>query len=151
MLMTVAAIPLLIRDVVFPIWKLRKVKDEKRRLTTFRSDQVYISAKKYYLSFLTPTSVGLLIIPLYLVFNIVYNEGANFVKLDRHREYTIINSSPKQIVLLSYGNKMLTAPFDDSIEHKTYAYKQEYSIRDVSELERNSFTTKWISNLQVRY
>lgn len=144
----VASVPFIIRDIVLPTVKHRKIKKIEKRLRKSRPDNLFVVTRRYYASFLTALNLAFLFVPLILLNTVAYNAGKASTATDKGREYIIIESNPKQIVLINYGDRWVAANYDDSYPGKP-AYRQEYSIIEKADMSKNKFTVKYIPSLYI--
>jgi hypothetical protein len=137
-----------VREFLFDLVKYRKEKGFSKRLSIARENEEYTNAGRYYGGFLKPTSIGLLFIPLVIVLNIVSQAGKNYADFSTPRSYIIVNTNPKRIVLVDYGDKWLAAIYDDRYPGKP-AYRKDYKIINVSDFGTTSFEVKHLDMLYV--
>jgi hypothetical protein len=137
-----------VREVIFPLIQFRKEKRFLKRLSGHNSPEFYLSAAKYYKSFFRPASLGLLFIPFIISVNLISAIAANKTDMSHPREYMIINTNPKRIVLVNYGDRWLTAVYDDSYSGKP-AYRKDYQIINSDDFGKSSFTIKKLDMLYV--
>lgn len=134
-------IPFIIRDIVFPYYKYRTIKDGTKRLTLHRSDRHFTKTKEYYKTFLNTSNIVFLIIPVIIVNFFAYGYGAATTWPYKSRDYIVINSSPKRVVLINYGDSWLTAEYVDA-NPKWPGYREEYKIIDKNGMTKDSFEIK---------
>ena len=136
----ITSVPFLIRDILFPLYKHRQLEDKTRRLTLHRSDKYFTITKEYYKSFLSMTNIAFLIIPILIVNVLAFNSGASTTQPYKSRDYIIVNSNPKRVVLINYGDSWLTAEYVDS--PKWPGYREKYKIIGKEETTKDSFEIK---------
>ena len=140
---------LLAREYFLPIFLLRKkYKKKTERLSRYKDGGFYATSLAYHKDLLRGTRIGLLAIPLLVIAINADSMGAAAGNVSKARNYIIIDSSPKQIVLIDYGSQWLAAKYDDSYPGMP-AYRKEYSIIKADDRSKYTFTIKHIDQLYV--
>ncbi len=143
-----ASVPFIARDIIVPYLKNRFEKNVDKRMRMTAADDMYISAKKYYASFFSNLSIIFVLIPVIIIYTITFNIGRDTTDPSKSREYIIINSEPKQIVLINYGNRWVTAQYDDGYPNMP-AYRKDYRVVNKEDMGKNSFRLQYIDYLYV--
>jgi hypothetical protein len=139
---------LAIREYALPLLRFRKHNKKTERLTLFRNNDIYKSSLTYHKDLLRGTGIGLLALPIFVIAAVAGNMGEAAGTITTPRNYIVIDSSPKQIVLIDYGSKWLTAQYDDSYPGMP-AYRKEYTIIQAADMGKDPFTIKHINELYV--
>lgn len=137
-----------VREIIVPFIQFRKEKQLLRRLDHHNSPDFYLSTATYYKSFLRPASLGLLLVPFIIMVNLISAVAANNTDISHPREYMIINTNPKRIVLVNYGDRWLTAVYDDSFPGRP-AYRKDYQVINSDDFGKASFSIKRLNMLYV--
>lgn len=137
-----------IREIGFPLIQFRKEKKFRKRLERHNSNVFYQTPSTYYKSFLKPTSLGLLFIPFVIMVTLVSAIATSHTDMAHPREYMIINTNPKRIVLVNYGDRWLTAVYDESFPGRP-AYRKNYQVINSDDFGKSSFTVKDLDMLYV--
>lgn len=137
-----------VREIILPLIQFRKEKRLLKRLSNHNSPDFYLSAATYYKSFFRPASLGLLFIPFVISVSLISTIAASNTDMSHPREYMIINTNPKRVVLVNYGDRWLTAVYDDSFSGKP-AYRKDYQVINSDDFGKESFSVKKLNMLYV--
>jgi hypothetical protein len=123
---------LVISDFVFPALRHRNLKGWRAKLSQKADLEMYQKPSSYALS------RARVVLPLLLILIafVAYTMGTRATR-GRH-SYLIINSTPQQIVLINYGDKMLTAEVEQ--RDSLYLYRPNFRLLDASNLDEHTFT-----------
>jgi len=101
----------------------------------YRNTISYLSTKSYL-------GLALLaLVSLSLLFKVAESSGYGYA--EQRTNYVVIDTQPKQIVLVDYGDYFLTARYDDSYPNKP-AYHPEFKLLKKDDLGKDSFTYRYI-------
>jgi len=124
---------LLLGDFVIPLVRHRKAKGLRAKFGQKADLQMYRKHSTYLL-----TKVRVVVPALFILVGfIAYTLGTRATR--GWRSYTIIHSNPQQIVLINYGDKMLTAELEQKSD-KRYVYHPNFKLLNASDLNKDTFS-----------
>jgi len=130
-------------DFILPLIRNRKAKTLRAKFGRKADQEIYRTSGSYLASkarFVLPVLV-------LLITGVTYTLGTRAYRGER--SYVIINSSPKQIVLINYGDKMLAAEVEQKSD-KRYVYHPNFKLLNANDLNKDTFTYVRIDKDQLR-